>query len=123
MNAAATKRLAPCPQSPNCVSSLAPDESHRVDPIRFTGDPVAALAKLRAVIEAMPRTKITRIDGDSLHAEFTSWLLRFVDDVDAVVDPDAGVIHVRSSSRVGYSDLGVNRKRVEEIRAAFASAR
>ena len=61
-------------------------------------------------------------DEDSLHVEFTSWLLRFVDDVDAVIDPDAGVIHVRSASRVGYSDLGVNRKRVEAIRSAFASA-
>ncbi len=122
MNAAATKRLAPCPKSPNCVSSLAPDASHRVDPIRFTGDPAAALARLRAVIEAMPRTQITRIDADSLHAEFTSWLLRFVDDLDVVVDPDAGVIHLRSSSRVGCSDLGVNRKRVEEIREAFAAA-
>ena len=123
MNAAATKRLAPCPNSPNCVSSLAPDDAHRVDPIRFTGAPADALARLRAVVEAMPRAKVTRIDGDSLHAEFTSWLLRFVDDVDAVVDPDAGVIHVRSASRVGYSDLGVNRKRVEAIRTAFASAR
>ena len=123
MNAAATKRIAPCPRSPNCVSSLAPDDAHRVDPIRFTGDPAAALAKLRAVIEAMPRTQITRIDSDSLHAEFTSWLLRFVDDLDAVVDPDAGVIHVRSASRVGYSDLGVNRKRVDGIRAAFDAAR
>jgi len=123
MNPAATKRLAPCPSSPNCVSSLAPDDAHRVDPIRFTGDPAAALAKLRAVIEAMPRAAVTRSDGDSLHAEFTSWLLRFVDDIDAVVDPDAGVIHVRSASRVGYSDLGVNRKRVDAIRAAFASAR
>jgi uncharacterized protein (DUF1499 family) len=122
MNAATTKRIAPCPKSPNCVSSLAPDDAHRVDAIRFTGDPAAALAKLRAVIEAMPRAQITRIDSDSLHAEFTSWLLRFVDDVDAVVDPDAGVIHLRSASRVGYSDLGVNRKRVEAIRSAFASA-
>jgi uncharacterized protein (DUF1499 family) len=122
MNAATTKRLAPCPKSPNCVSSLAPDDAHRVDPIAFSGDPAAALAKLRAVIEAMPRTAITRQDEDSLHAEFTSWLLRFVDDVDAVVDPDAGVIHVRSASRVGYSDLGVNRKRVEAIRAAYMSA-
>jgi uncharacterized protein (DUF1499 family) len=122
MNAAATKRLAPCPRSPNCVSSLAPDDAHRVDPIAFSGDPAVALAKLRAVIEGMPRSVITRQDEDSLHAEFTSWLLRFVDDVDAVVDPDAGVIHVRSASRVGYSDLGVNRKRVEAIRSAFASA-
>jgi uncharacterized protein (DUF1499 family) len=123
MNAATTRRLAPCPKSPNCVSSLAPDDEHRVDPIRFRGDPAAALARLRAVIEAMPRAVVTRSDADSLHAQFTSWLLRFVDDVDAAVDPDAGVIHVRSASRVGYSDLGVNRKRVEAIRAAFASAR
>jgi uncharacterized protein (DUF1499 family) len=122
MNAATTKRLAPCPNSPNCVSSLAPDEAHRVDPIAFRGDPAMALAKLRTIIEGMPRAVITRQDEDSLHAEFTSWLLRFVDDVDVVVDPDAGVIHLRSASRVGYSDLGVNRKRVEAIRAAYASA-
>jgi uncharacterized protein (DUF1499 family) len=102
------------------VSSTAPDDAHRVDPIRFTGSPAAALARLRAVIEAMPRTRVTHADAESLHAEFASWLLRFVDDVDCLVDEAAGVIHVRSASRVGYSDLGVNRKRVEQIRAAFA---
>ena len=120
MESAATK-LASCPNSPNCVSSAATDESHRIEPIRFSGSPDAALARLRAVIEAMPRARVTRADAGSLHAEFTSWLLRFVDDVDCVVDAAAGVIQVRSASRVGYSDLGVNRKRVEQIRAAFAA--
>lgn len=119
---AAAKRVAPCPSSPNCVSSVAPDDAHRVDPIAFSGTGAAALARLRSVIEAMPRTRITRADADSLHAEFTSWLLRFVDDVDCVVDEAARVIQIRSASRVGYSDLGVNRKRVEAIRAAFARA-
>jgi len=118
----AGKLLAPCPKSPNCVSSVAFDDAHRVDPIAYTGSGPAALAKLRAVIEAMPRTRITRADADSLHAEFTSWLLRFVDDLDCVVDETASVIQIRSASRVGYSDLGVNRKRVEQIRAAFARA-
>jgi uncharacterized protein (DUF1499 family) len=104
------------------VSSVAPDDAHRVEPIPFSGTGSDALARLRKVIEAMPRTRVTRADAASLHAEFTSWLLRFVDDVDCVVDEAASVIHIRSASRVGYSDLGVNRKRVEAIRAAFARA-
>jgi uncharacterized protein (DUF1499 family) len=112
--------LAPCPSSPNCVSSLATDAGHRIDAIAFTGPPAAALERLRAAIAALPRARVVRSDATSLHAEFTSWLLRFVDDVDCVLDAAAGVIHIRSASRVGYSDLGVNRKRVEQIRAAFA---
>lgn len=117
----AAQRIAPCPNSPNCVSSVAPDDAHKVEPIPFSGPAAAALARLRAAIEAMPRARVTRADADSLHAEFTSWLLRFVDDVDCVVDEAASVIHIRSASRVGYSDLGVNRKRVAQIRQAFAA--
>jgi uncharacterized protein (DUF1499 family) len=114
--------LAPCPSSPNCVSSLASDDGHRVAPLAYQGDPAAAMRRLRAVIAAMPRARIVSADDTALHAEFTSFLFRFVDDVDCVVDPKAGVIQIRSASRVGYSDLGVNRKRVEAIRAAFAAA-
>jgi uncharacterized protein (DUF1499 family) len=113
--------LAPCPASPNCVSSQATDAAHHVAPLPFTGDPGAAMRRLRAVIAAMPRTRIVAASDTALHAEFTSRLLRFVDDVDCVVDPAAGVIQIRSASRVGYSDLGANRTRVEAIRAAFAS--
>jgi len=114
--------LAPCPSSPNCVSSLATDASHHVDPIPFTGNPAEAMRRLRAVIEAMPRTRIVSASDTALRAEFTSRLFRFVDDVDCIVDPAASAIQIRSASRVGYSDLGANRKRVEAIRTAFASA-
>lgn len=114
--------LAPCPASPNCVSSLAADAGHQIAPIAFSGDPAQAMRRLRTVIEAMPRTRIVSDSGTALRAEFTSRLFRFVDDVDCVVDAPAGVIQIRSASRVGYSDLGANRKRVEAIRAAFAAA-
>jgi len=103
------------------VSSQATDAKHRVDAIAFSGDPGPAMRRLRAVIEAMPRARIVSADDSALRAEFTSRLFRFVDDVDCIADPAAGVIQIRSASRVGYSDLGVNRQRVEAIRAAFAS--
>jgi uncharacterized protein (DUF1499 family) len=111
--------LPPCTSSPNCVSSQAPDAAHHVDPIPYSGDHLEAMRRLRAVIEAMPRARVTAADDLALHAEFTSRILRFVDDVDCVIDPPAHVIAIRSASRLGYSDLGVNRKRVEAIRTAF----
>jgi uncharacterized protein (DUF1499 family) len=117
-----TDVLAPCPSKPNCVSSQARDATHQIAPIAFRGDPAQAMRRLRAVIEAMPRTRIVSASDTALRAEFTSRLFRFVDDVDCVVDAAAEVIQIRSASRVGYSDLGVNRKRVEAIRAAFGSA-
>jgi uncharacterized protein (DUF1499 family) len=115
-----SNRLAPCPSSPNCVSSQATDAGHRVDALAYSGDTAAAMRRLRSVIEAMPRTRIVSASDTALQAEFTSRLFRFVDDVQCVADAPAGVIQIRSASRVGYSDLGANRKRVEAIRAAFA---
>jgi uncharacterized protein (DUF1499 family) len=112
-------RLRACPDSPNCVSSQAQDAGHRVDPLPAGSDPAAALPGLRAVIEGMPRTQIVSAEGDYLHATFTSALFRFVDDVELLLDRGAGVVHVRSASRIGYSDLGANRKRVEAIRQAW----
>jgi uncharacterized protein (DUF1499 family) len=113
-------RLAACPDTPNCVSSQAADETHRMDPFPFDGDVEAAVARLKAVLAAQPRTTIVEDKGDYLRAESVSLIFRFVDDVEFVVDRDAKVIHFRSASRVGRSDLGVNRKRMEEIRKAFA---
>jgi len=112
--------LAPCPRSPNCVSSQAADAAHQVMPLAFSGAPDAALRRLRAVIEAMPRAKVVSASERGLRAEFRSRLFGFVDDVDVLVDAEAKAIHIRSASRLGYSDFGVNRKRVEAIRAAFA---
>jgi uncharacterized protein (DUF1499 family) len=114
-------KLAPCPDTPNCVSSQATDDAHRMDPIPFEGNADETMVRLKAVLAARPRTTIVSADGDYLHAECVSMLFRFVDDVEFLVDPDAKVIHFRSASRVGRSDLGVNRKRMEAIRKDFES--
>lgn len=114
------ERFAPCPESPNCVSSYADDEVHGIDPLPLPEqDPIARLV---TVIGAMPRTEIVTREDDYLHATFTSLVFRFVDDVEFRVDRDAGVIHVRSASRVGYGDMNVNRSRVESIREKLLEA-
>lgn len=115
-------RLADCPGKPNCVVSQGGDEDHHVDPIRYSGDREAAFLRLKQVVQQEPRTRIVSETRYYLHVEFTSALMRFVDDVEFFFPADESVIHVRSASRVGYSDLGVNRRRVERIRAAFDAA-
>lgn len=109
------ERFAPCPESPNCVSSYADDETHAIDPLPLP--PEAAISVLEEVIRSFPRTEIVVVDGDYLHATFTSRIFRFVDDVELRINREAGVVHVRSASRVGYGDMGVNRRRVEAIRS------
>ncbi|MBH8563365.1 DUF1499 domain-containing protein [Nostoc sp. CENA67] len=110
-------KLAPCPNSPNCVSSQSSDAVHKIAPLTFTSTPENAIAALKSVIESLPRTKIITESKDYLYAEFKSALLGFVDDVEFYLDRNANVIHVRSASRLGQSDLGVNRQRIETIRA------
>ena len=112
-------KLAPCPASPNCVSSQSKDRDHSIEPLRYTGSPGEAMDRLQKIIIGMERSRIITETGSYIHAEFTSALFRFVDDVEFFLDERAAVIQVRSSSRIGYSDLGVNRKRVEDIRAAI----
>lgn len=117
--APADGRLRPCPPSPNCVCSQDEDPRHAIAPLRCTGDPGTVMARLARVIEAMPHTRIETSSPGYLHARFQTPLLRFVDDVELLLDRGAEVVHVRSASRVGYSDFGANRKRVEAIRRAF----
>jgi uncharacterized protein (DUF1499 family) len=113
------RRLADCPATPNCVSSAATAVSHRVAPLACSGDATAAMARLAAVLQATPRMAIiTQADG-YMHAEATSRIFRFVDDMEFLLDPEARVLHVRSASRVGRSDFGANRARVERIRQAL----
>ncbi len=88
--------------------------------MRYEAEENEALARLRSIIEAMPRTKIVKATPQYLRAEFRSAIFGFVDDVELAVGGAPGVIHVRSASRVGYWDLGVNRRRVEQIREKFA---
>lgn len=111
-------------KTPNSVVSEGVESTHKayVAPIAFTGDPRTALAKLGAVLQALDRVTIVKVDETYLHAEFRSKTLGYVDDFEARVDPVASVIHVRSSSRLGYGDKNFNRSRVEMIRAKFAAS-
>jgi len=112
--------LAPCPKTPNCVSSQAHDKKHFIEPIIFAGTQQQAHDRLLQIIESEKRTKIITDQKDYIRVEFTSALFRFVDDVEFYFPKekaDETVIHARSASRVGSSDFGVNRKRIERIRS------
>ena len=114
-------RLAACPDSPNCVSTQADDAAHRMPPLPLDEPAVAAMERFATILTALPRTKIVTRTDDYLHAEVTSRLFRFVDDVEIYVDAEAGQIHFRSASRTGHSDLGVNRTRMQQISDAYAA--
>ncbi|NJK53148.1 MAG: DUF1499 domain-containing protein [Leptolyngbyaceae cyanobacterium SU_3_3] len=111
--------LADCPSTPNCVNSQTTDQPHGIAPLRYTSTPEEAFANLKQTIQAQPRTKIVGESENYLYAESTSQLMGFVDDVEFYLDKNAGVIQVRSASRLGESDLGVNRQRIESIRTAL----
>ena len=111
------RRLQSCPSSPNCVSTQAQDEGHVIAPFRYRKSRAEAKEVLKEVIRSLPRTKLLEEDESYLHYEFTSLLLRFVDDVEFLFDDETKTIHFRSASRTGYGDMGVNRKRMEQVRA------
>lgn len=116
--------LKPCPDRPNCVSSFAATEDgvHAIAPLRpRQGETVqAAWQRLIELVSTQERVAIVAQESGYLRAEATTRLMRFVDDVEFLLDESAGVIHVRSASRLGYRDFGVNRERIEAIRSALA---
>jgi len=121
-----TGELAPCPSSPHCVSSLATNERHAIEPLRYVGSPVAAREKLARVLGRMASLgyAVVLSEGDYLRATHTSKRMKYVDDMEFVFSQSqVGVIHVRSSSRIGYADGGANRRHVEEVRRAFDVAK
>lgn len=111
-------QLKACPSSPNCVSSQSRDAEHSIAPIATT-DPIATRDRIAALIKADDSATIITQADDYINAEYTSALMGFVDDVEFWVNGDTKTIEVRSASRLGESDLGVNRKRIEAIRAAL----
>ena len=113
------QRLSPCPGTPNCVSSQEKNSEHRIQPITFEVSLELAKEKLHRVINSMRGTRILTQDGIYWHVEFTTQLLRYIDDVEFYFDGTQSLIHLRSASRQGYWDLGVNRRRVETIRSRF----
>ncbi len=121
-------RLAPCPKSPNCVSSQddateGEDSRHAISPLVYEGPLAETRRRLIDIINAMKRTTLVTADERYIHAEFRSALFRFVDDVEFFFPEGQNIIHVRSASRVGYSDLGVNRKRIESVRSKLSKSR
>ncbi|GEM_PF-594602 len=113
--------LSPCPNRPNCVSSETTDPVRFIEPIKFLGSPADVWVVLKFSLQSLPRTYVVEESGWYLRAEAKSRLFGFVDDVEFVMNVRSGVIHVRSASRTGYSDLGVNRKRIERVRKMFGS--
>jgi len=111
-------RLAPCKRTPNCVSSQADpaDRVHYIAPIAFRG----AMTDLRRAVESTERATVINVERDYLYAEYRTKLLRYVDDLELYYDQRQGAVHVRSASRLGRRDFGVNRKRVEALRRVIA---
>lgn len=114
-------KLYPPPNAPRAVSSqVAPDHRAYIAPFVVQGDAKSFFAQLTGVVAKQPRVNIVKQTDQYLKAEFTTAMLRFVDDVEFVLDAKAGVVHVRSASRIGYYDFNTNRKRIEAIRLQMA---
>jgi uncharacterized protein (DUF1499 family) len=110
-------QLMACPASPNCVASLATDDRHRITPLSFSDAPDQAFMRLKQVLRARPDTTGVEDQADYIRVELRTRL--FIDDAEFLLDRTSRLIHLRSASRLGYSDLGTNRRRIEELRTQF----
>ncbi len=113
-------RLKEAPPTPNCVNSQSTDGYSKIAPLSYAGDGRKALARLHQIVASLPAARVIDSRPDYVYAEFASRWMGFVDDVEFYLDEKAAVIHVRSASRLGRKDFGVNRERVEAIRTAFS---
>lgn len=109
-------KFTPCPGTPNCVSSQAESKEQYIEPI-FTGgaDTEAVMEIVKIAVEKNSRAKVVEFDGAYLRAEFKSLIFRFIDDVEFYHEAEKGLLHFKSAARVGKSDMGVNRKRMEKL--------
>lgn len=111
--------LRPCPKSPNCVHTQAKEGKAKIKPFVYEGEMSEAKKKLLDVINNTKRTNVVSNQTNYVHVEFTTAVLRFIDDVEFYFPADSNLIHFRSASRLGHSDLGANRKRMEKLRKRF----
>ena len=109
------RRLRPCPDRPNCVSTQSAAPAKRMPALGFEGEVEPVRAAILDVLAEAPRARVVEAEGDYIHAEFTTPVFRFVDDVEFSVDPGAKRVEFRSASRVGHSDLGTNRRRMKTL--------
>jgi uncharacterized protein (DUF1499 family) len=113
---AGSSHLSSCPESPNCVSTEARDNRHKIDAFHLKGDFTKNWPEIQRVVAALSRSDVVKADETYLHATFKSRLFRFVDDLELFLNPSNGIISIRSAARTGYWDFGVNRRRVEQLR-------
>ena len=109
------RQLKPCPQSPNCVATQTDQADKKMSPLSFSGDPTQAQEKLKTMILGLGRTALISEEPGYLHFTFKTWPIPFIDDVEFLFVNEQQLIHFRSASRVGYSDLGANRKRMKKV--------
>ena len=109
----------PCPKTPTCVSTHSSDELHKIKPITYNSSREEVIEKIINIVKSMKRTSIITQKDNYIHTTFKSRIFRFVDDIEFYFDDKEKLIHFKSASRVGRNDLGVNRKRMEEIRKRF----
>ncbi len=112
-------QLAPCPDSPNCVVSQTNDETHFIEPLSYQSDRQKAYNDFVKILSVVPETEIVEQTENYIRTKSTSKIMGFVDDAEFYFPVDKKIIHWRSASRLGESDLGVNRRRLEQIRFAF----
>lgn len=105
-----------CPKSPNCVSSQAKDAQHAIEPFCLKSDPDASWPLIQDEIASMPRWVIVTATDNYIHVECKSLIFRFIDDLELYFNSSKGIISIRSASRIGYSDFGANRRRIELLR-------
>jgi len=113
--------LAPCPSSPNCVSTAARDSRHGTEPLVLAMPAARAWPLVEEVVAALPGTRIVASTPDYIHAESTTRLMGYVDDLELLLQADEGRVAVRSASRTGWSDMGANRARVDELRRGLVA--
>lgn len=115
-------RLAPCPDSPNCVSTQSENKRHSMKPLPFANTRQESRERILTILTNMKRVNIVAVTDSYVHAEFRSAFLRFVDDVEFYLDETARTVHFRSASRVGTYDFGVNRKRMKKFSQKYLEA-
>ena len=113
------RRLADCPESPNCQGSDATRERQRVEPFPMRGTTEETMAHLDALLASRSGARVVTREADYVHATFESPLMGYVDDVEFLVDESSGSVRVRSASRLGHSDLGANARRLDALREAW----
>ncbi len=111
--------LSGCDNLLNCTASTASEKKNRVEPIAYQGPDSEVIKQIAALIAAQKNTKIITQNTNYLHATYKTALMGFTDDLELLLDNDSGVLHIRSASRIGQSDLGANRKRIEALRTLF----